>query len=744
MKVPKVRFTVDGAIMTVASITLATSVYFLLNDGAFFDERGSMDLKAVGTFKTSTNDVRRRVDAGMTWAQVEEKQTVFEGDSIFTGDKSEASIVLANGNIIKVDPKSLVVIHTIGNQTEIDLQYGSLQGKIASAEKIVIKQNGKLESIDSAAGSQIRIVKSEKQKTTRIQVTKGEIKFGNESIHEDEVIDMGEKKAKVQKATITLVAPANGETKWLALGTPLNFKWKASGAAAGKPVKIEFSRNSHFEKTFYSATASGDHFAVSDSNIPEGSFYWRVKPTDGEFSLPALATAYSDVPPIPVLPKDALVYNLDSEKGETSKTIFFTWEDKSGSIDYDLEVARDQEFKSIVKSKIGREKVERVSDLVAGTYYWHVKGRHPDRQNAPFSRLMAFSIREGAKVPTTPKFEQAELTYVIPESVLARTPAAFAKAGRGVKPEQMVPFKWKPTENAQSYEIDVALDDKFTNSIRQDNGNSTSFVPNEVRPGDLYVRVRARATDGRVSPVSQVAHLNVMIPAPNLEKVKTKTVTYKSPQEFAKGTHEFNVAWKPQRFASAYELQWGSDPQFSKSKTFKIKALNRLLKVTKSDSYAARVRALDNDGNPISGYSPVEIATFKKELVIPPVVVAKPIVKVEPRVPASVNKLGGLNAGLPLPRLREPASASALVSLEDAPTFVTFKWNGYKGATSYTIQISSDADFTKVVREQQVKSNAYLFQKGLPEGKVFWRVRANTKSGFSNWSDPSDMNVIYQ
>jgi hypothetical protein len=165
------------------------------------------------------------------------------------------------------------------------------------------------------------------------------------------------------------------------------------------------------------------------------------------------------------------------------------------------------------------------------------------------------------------------------------------------------------------------------------------------------------------------------------------------------------------------------------------------LKVSRPDSYAARVRALDADGEPISNYSSVEIASYRKELFIPPVV-QKPVVKVEPRVPASVK--GGLISSMAVPQLREPASASALVSLEDAPTFVTFRWKALKGATTYTIQISSDADFTKVVKEQKVKSNSYVFQKGLPEGKVFWRVRANTKTGFSNWSDSNDINVIYQ
>ena len=744
MKAFKLRLHVDTVIMTVAGITLATSVFLLFQDGYFFQDGNLSDLKPVGTFKVSTNDVRRRVDSGMTWSNVDAPEKVYEGDSIFTGDKSEASITLDNGNVIKVDPKSLVVIRTKGNKTEIDLQYGSLQGKISSADPIVIVQDGKAQRLDGKAGSQIRIVKREKEKAVRVQVTKGEVKIDDQDVHVDEVVKITETKPVIEKATITLLSPTNGDTKWLAMGAPLQFKWRATGGAAKGRVKVEFSHDGHFDQPFYTADASGDHFLVADSSVPEGSFYWRVNPATGEPSLASLVTSYPDVPPLPVLPKDQQAYLLDPEKTESAKTMFFTWEDKSGSVDYLLEVAHDKDFKQIVKSKIGKEKVERLADLASGEYYWHVKGRHPDRSNAPFSRLMSFSIREGAKAPTAPELSSNELNYSIPESVLKRFPASLAAAGRGVKPEKITPLTWSAIPNAQSYEVEVAVDPDFTNSVRHDNGSSLAFAPQEVRPGALYMRVRAQSTDGRLSPVSKTAKLNVTLPAPLMKDVKPVVETFKSDKELQKGLHEFNLEWNPQRFAAAYELQWGSDPQFTKSKTFKIKETTRALKVSKPESYAARVRSLDADGHPISPYSDVEIASYKKNLYIAPPVVAKPVVKTPPRVPASQEKLAGLVNTIPIPQLREPARDTALVSLEDAPTFVTFKWQPFKGAAFYTLQISSDADFTKVVSEQRIKSNGYVFQKGLPEGKVFWRVRAHTKQGFSSWSDPSGINVIYQ
>jgi hypothetical protein len=748
MKAPKFRFHVDSVIMTVASLTLVTSVFFLFQDGYFFQDGDLSDLKPVGTFKTSRNDVRRRVDSGMTWSNIDAPEKVYEGDSIFTGDKSEATISLDNGNTLKIDPKSLVVIHTLGNKTEIDLQYGSLQGKIANSEAIFISQNGKTQQLNGKAGSQIRIVKAEKEQSVRVQVTKGDVNIDNEVVHQDEVVKISAEKPVIEKATITLVSPENAETNWLPMGAPLPFKWKATGTAANEHMKVQFSHDGHFDHPFYTADASGDHFAVADSNVPEGSFYWRVKPAKGEPSLPALTTAYPDVPPIPVLPKDTQAYKLDTEKGEASKTVFFTWEDKSGSIDFQLEVAHDKDFKDIVKSKTGKEKVERIADLPPGNYFWHVKGLHPDRSNAPFSRLMTFAIQEGARVPLAPQITKADLTYTIPQATLAQFPAALAKAGRGVKPVNMAPLAWTPLENAESYEVEVALDEDFTNSVRHDNGTSTVFAPKEVRPGELYMRVRAVSPDGRRSPASKTAALSVMIPPPTLDKVAPVVKTFKSDKEMQTAKHDFNLSWKPQRFATAYELQWGADPQFTKSKTFRIKETSHVLKVSKPDTYAARVRALDASGNPISEFSGVEVASYKKDLYVPPVI-AKPVVETPviakvPRFPASPEKLGGLVNTIPIPLLKEPAAATALVSLEDAPTFVTFKWKPFASASYYTIQISSDADFTKVVSEQKVKSNGYIFQKGLPEGKVFWRVRAHTAKGYSGWSDPSDINVIYQ
>ena len=470
-----------------------------------------------------------------------------------------------------------------------------------------------------------------------------------------------------------------------------------------------------------------------------------MKPSTGEPSLSYQVTAYPDVPPLPVLPKDEQAYLLETEKGESSKTVYLTWEDRAGSTDYQLEIAHDKEFSSVVKTQKSKEKVSRVADLAVGSYFWRVTGHHPDREKPPTSRLMSFSVQAGKKAPPVPILDSKDLTYTIPASLLSRLPASLVSSGRGVKPDRIEPLKWTASENATEYEVEVALDPSFANSVRNENGLKQTFAPQEVRPGSLFMRVRAKSEDGRLSAPSETAHLVVSLPAPRFERVKPVVDTFKTSSELSKAQHEFQLAWATQPFAESYELQWGADSSFAKSKKFKVKESERSMKVTKPMDYAARVRSLDANGNPISAFSDVEMVSYKKQVFVPPP--PKVIAKIEPkRVPAAIAspRIAGLVNTIPVPVLKEPAMDIALVSIEDAPTFVSFKWKPFKGASYYTIQIAEDADFTKVVSESKATKNAFVFQKALPEGKVFWRVRAHTTAGFSMWSDPSDINVIYQ
>jgi Tol biopolymer transport system component len=64
-----------------------------------------------------------------------------------------------------------------------------------------------------------------------------------------------------------------------------------------------------------------------------------------------------------------------------------------------------------------------------------------------------------------------------------------------------------------------------------------------------------------------------------------------------------------------------------------------------------------------------------------------------------------------------------------------FNWPNTYGATSYTLQISTNQNFTTLVLNMLVTPSAYVPTSDLPRNTLlFWRVRANGSNGLSGWS----------
>jgi hypothetical protein len=758
---------IDGVIVGIAGMTLSVSLYLLVFDGGFFE--GETDnLTPVGQFASSQNDVRRRVDSGFAWSSVASRDRVFEGDSIFTGDESEASIDLDQGGKIIIDPKSLIVIRTSGG-LQLDLQYGSMTGKVKKGDTLVVKTaDGTAQEI-KGDDAEIRLT-SDKDSggEMKIEVIKGEVEVKGQKVRQNEVAELKKDgKAAVQKVEVALVAPASNQLLWLPPGEKLNLQWSRTGAAASLPAVLEVSRDPNFKSILFTTQVDGNSHELSDNDRPAGYFFWRVRPDteDPQESIPSnprRLTVFIDAPPSPVAPSPEQSFLLDAEKNETSRPVIFGWEDKSGSTSYRLEVARDDGFIDIVyKNQIGTAG-DRSIPLTEGLYHWRVMGIHKDRSNPPWSQVSTFSIKEGFKAPKPPQLADLKIDYVIPKAALAKKSKADIVAGESIKAEGVKSLAWSSVNGAKGYEVEISSNESFSDSVKKAIGPETNFALDEVKPGPVFVRIRAKGENGALSEPSQVARMDIMVPPPALADLKTKVSTFKTETAMKKGKHEFKVQWAPQPYAASYELMWGSDPEFTRAKRFKVEKPEREIAVSQAMDYSVKVRALDAKGRPISEFSEVKTVSYKKELEPPPPVIPVALpVKPDPAppAPASLPVDSGIartdgsvagksrdpaSRGIPGPTLLEPSRKTSLITLESSTVFVNFRWRPDSKASSYDVQIAEDADFSKILEQVSVKSTRYVFQRRLPEGKVFWRVRAKTKKGPSDWSDVYDLNVLYE
>lgn len=768
---------VDALIIGVSTLALVGSLYYLFRDDEFLGVDHST-LTTIGRVKSSQNDVRRRIQSGLMWAPLQTKTYVFEGDSIFTGEDSEATIELVGGGQLQVDPRSLIVVKRDGGGYRLDLKYGSLTGKVNAEQPLVLLQNGQLQEL-SSNDAVIHIERTSPEKETRVKVMSGEAKVINKAgqkkerkvsssapsasakspsseklIKKNEVIEFRPATEPVVKtATVELIAPENGKSFWLPPGRQVKFEWKITGGSATTSQLFEVASDPTFTKILVQSETKGSSHAVEFERLPHGSVYWRVKPSDkNSTASSARFSLFADLPPQPVSPEDLQTFNFNEKSGETGKQIMLTWQDTNGSSEFEFELARDEKFDRIVQIGKVKSTNERTQALTKGEYFWHVRGLHDERKNSPWSGVRRFKVEPALIAPALPVLATKVLNYEIPETVLKKAPSAVSVDGRGVAPEKLELLKWERAEGADSYEVEFSPNPTFANAIKTNAGNETFFQLQEVKPGSTYFRVRAKAKNGLESQPSEVGYLNVHLPAPKMDPIPKQTTTYKSPEELEQGQHTFQLKWSKLPFAETYELQWGADPTFVKSKKFRLTSTERAVKVTRPGEYAAKVRALGPRGEALSPYSPVTIASFQKDLIAAPIpsptplplpkATPIPLAEVKPVVkkPASVESKSIGNG----PKLLEPVRNTSFVALEGSVPYVNMRWKSVGGATGYELEFAEDADFTKVVKKISSKSNAFTLKEELPEGRVFWRVRSLKGKRTSDWSDVFDIRVLYQ
>lgn len=63
-----------------------------------------------------------------------------------------------------------------------------------------------------------------------------------------------------------------------------------------------------------------------------------------------------------------------------------------------------------------------------------------------------------------------------------------------------------------------------------------------------------------------------------------------------------------------------------------------------------------------------------------------------------------------------------------------FEWEKVENATNYNIQIAEDADFLKILEDEETSYAFFFYKKDLISGIYFWRVRAYRDGEWSDWA----------
>ncbi|MDT0213368.1 fibronectin type III domain-containing protein [Rothia sp. ARF10] len=240
-------------------------------------------------------------------------------------------------------------------------------------------------------------------------------------------------------------APPNTVSSVLQQPTsPPLLSWEGVAAATAYQIEVDAVADGASEADFIDAssyTTKSTSFVVPDPKA-DGTYFWRVR---AQLSN-SLYTAYSTPWKYKIGPLQK-VLNVTPANNENGalRDVVLEWDAVPGAKSYDLQVSTDDQFNTIVDSRVGIKstRYSPPTTYVNDQYYWRIRARNNLDQTFDWSAPEVARYNFQRNWPTAPQLLK-------PANVL--TPIAGDD----------VFFQWTPVDHATTYQLDVGNDPNFS------------------------------------------------------------------------------------------------------------------------------------------------------------------------------------------------------------------------------------------------------------------------------------------
>lgn len=707
----------EKTIFLFAVAMLLAFSYFLYDDSLLFPKANTGKLELIGDVSISQNDVRRKNLDTFSWVPASRQDKVFQNDSIYTGDRSEATIRLQDGSEIKIQPNSLITLNLKNGQMNLDLRYGNLTGELAQGASLTVKSGGeefKLESKkDTTEKPKIQFKKAHSGNVD-LKLIAGDVKYVDKKkqavkeLPKNTVVAVSKKGEvkEVQKPELELKTAQN--INWLRINPddPLPFEWHGKGLSR---YQLEISPTEDFSSVAVSKVTSNLKADVTEA-IEPGAYFWRVKGLDEDGQTSATSASqkmyitHLEGPQI-TSPLQAAQISLELKvkaKETLATSTEVQWKAQSLLKNFTWQVSQDPEFKTILKEGQTNNLAALTPKLESGSYWVRVQGTTESNKVSPWSQPVNFNLALVAhkeERPARPVLVTKKVEFVAP-SGKDRNPAS----------PEAPKIAWKPVLQTKQYHLQISKDASFQEAERYD-VTQNQVAWGQYRPGKYFYRVYARGLNGLVSEPSEVGTLDISVSGLTLDPLKSIRVIGATPQPT-----ETPISWSEVPFAKTYLVQMDEDKNFTKPTQLEFASNTGILKIPTPGRFNVRVQALDETNKPLTEFSNIEEVLYS------------------------------FRSPLAAPLLTEPFNNASIFLQTEMEPFIWLEWKKVEGATSYRIEISDKPDFSRTLIAKSLQGNRYLIKEKVPLGKIYWRVRAESKSDqeSSEWTTKREFTLYHQ
>jgi hypothetical protein len=251
-------------------------------------------------------------------------------------------------------------------------------------------------------------------------------------------------------------------------------------------------------------------------------------------------------------------------------TLLLRWQTAESASQYDIELAADAEFTSVLTRALVSEPQLRISRPRGGRYFMRVRAVDADGVAGPYGVVQPVEVRARPAPP--------QLLDPMPGASVA----------------EQVQLHWSGQESGARYHVQLGTDQQFDATLldqRQVEG-AALVVPNVLPPGVYYWRVAATTEADGEGGFSQPQSLRVLPKPPALTAVDT-------------GGGQVIFRWREEPHSAQYQVQLAEDAQFHRV-VIDQRTSASVLQAARpaAGNYFVRIRSIDAEGNPGSYSSP--------------------------------------------------------------------------------------------------------------------------------------------
>ena len=460
-------------ILTVLFCAMGAAANIWLFCKSYFMAMSRLDQTPIATITFKYKAAQRKFIDRNLWTRLVQNSPVYNGDTLHTGDLSEATVHFTDGNEMELSQNTMAQVFLHEDQSfGAELTEGSAVIDSSAAENgMSFSVGGTSVEIQQGASVAAEIAGDAQQGGgVALRLLNGRATVEGAALSQEDAVILGQN-GSVKALPLSVKSPRPDQKFLFHEGktTPVKFEWKNVRLDPDEDLMLEICDKKDFAQPAHRIYANGLNNLTVD--LEGGAWYWRLQSVNkGTTEVRSrertasgrLQALYSPSPDL-ITPVNQYTYYYRTR----TPSVRLIWSDSQYATSYLLEISKREDLKQPVISQRSATTSSIISTLTAGTYYWRV---------TPFFTVNKIGLTAPSKVQQFTVERRGELTA---PQLLSPASNGSVDISAEVGPAH---FSWKNENEAASYRVRIFKE-----------GRSASPLVNEVTSKN-YLEVKPAQT----------------------------------------------------------------------------------------------------------------------------------------------------------------------------------------------------------------------------------------------------------